>query len=383
MRKKILLLMFLFGVFSILRGQELKVVDFQQSPLDISARENPVVDANGDACAIIKARTGLENIQFYSDLGIRKIEKHEGEYWLWVSAGTKRLTIESEKLGVVVYDLPDFTSEYMVYIVFLDAVLPDKIVYNDVAFLTFNTKPKRAKVFIDDNYFGKTPLSVTYPDNKFEYRIEKRKYLTVSEFDTISKESKIYDINLKLDPETRRLFFGPSISIDNDGDLDYGLNLGILKKKWGWVVSASFLIQDTESDGFRGEFLTYEDEPVPYSGLIKNRTRLNWNYLRKISKTIYFSTGIGISSNQYYYKAIVKSDHVFPENEYKYKMHTDNSYTGINLNLGVSYKFKDKLIISFRGVNNFQLLPSDSDGLEFDFKYMATDWNFGIGYIFI
>jgi len=79
-----------------LSSQDLKVGDFKSLPLDVSARTNPVFDANGDACAIIKVRTGLDSLRFSGDLKIRKIEKHEGEFWLRVSTYLQKITILSK-----------------------------------------------------------------------------------------------------------------------------------------------------------------------------------------------------------------------------------------------------------------------------------------------
>ena len=53
-------------------AQEFKVSDFKSLHFDVSARENPVLDANGDACAMIKIRTGLTDLKFSSDHEIIK-----------------------------------------------------------------------------------------------------------------------------------------------------------------------------------------------------------------------------------------------------------------------------------------------------------------------
>ena len=380
--RKLLLFIFLLGIFTHLHAKELKVVDFQESPLDISARENPIVDANGDACAIIKARTGVENVKFYADLGIKKVERHDGEYWLWVSAGTKRITIESEELGVAVYELPEFTSEYMVYVIFLDAVLPDKIVYNEVAFLTFKTKPKKAKVFIDNNFFGKTPFTVTYPDNKFEYRVEKRKYLVVASVDSLVEESKTYNIDLELDTSKSRLFFGPSIGIDKTGIIDYGIMIGTLKNKKGMFVSLNLLMQDLIFRDY-SDYLKYphlNDTSIIHTKETKNRIRINYNYLRLLTRKMYIDLGLGISSNDYFNKVEVID--VFDDNKKEFKILTDNSYLGVNLNIGLLYNIKDKFIISLRAINNFQLFSTQLEEAEFNFKYVSTELNFGLCYIF-
>jgi len=107
-------------------AQEIKVTDFRVEPRDISARENAVKDANGDACALIKTRTGLQNLKFSSDLGILKIENHEGEYWLWVSPNTKQINIEADGIGKLEYKLPAYAEQYNVYVIFLTAILPDE-----------------------------------------------------------------------------------------------------------------------------------------------------------------------------------------------------------------------------------------------------------------
>ena len=98
-------------------AQEIRIRDFRTDTRDISARENPVYDANGDACSLIKARCGIgEGIAFESDLGVRKIDKREGEYWIWVTPGTRKLAVTLSDTITHRFELPQLTEEYKVYI---------------------------------------------------------------------------------------------------------------------------------------------------------------------------------------------------------------------------------------------------------------------------
>ncbi len=69
-----------------LHSQDLRVGEFKRLPNDISAREHRVNDVNLEACAIIKVRTGLNNVKFFSNLSVEKVERRSGEYWVWVSS---------------------------------------------------------------------------------------------------------------------------------------------------------------------------------------------------------------------------------------------------------------------------------------------------------
>ena len=218
-------------------AQEIKVTEFRSNPRDISARENTVYDANGDACAIIKTRTGLQNLKFSGDLEIRKIENHSGEYWLWVSPNTKIITIEAEGIGRLQYQLPAFAEEYNVYVIFLTAVLPDKIIYKNINSLRVETSPKKTEVYIDKIFMGYSPLDINISSDTFQYEIRRRKYITGAGNFIYSETRKNLFVKIKKNPEENRMYFTIYCGGGNKYTTPFfGLETGMIGKT-GWYIS--------------------------------------------------------------------------------------------------------------------------------------------------
>ena len=84
--------------------EDIVVTNFTYVVNDVSARVNPVLDNNGEACAVIKFSVRDTTFVIESNLGIVKRESKVGEIRLWVPAGTKRLTVRHEGL----FPLRDF-----------------------------------------------------------------------------------------------------------------------------------------------------------------------------------------------------------------------------------------------------------------------------------
>jgi hypothetical protein len=213
-------------------SQEIQVNEFKSLPLDISAREKVVKDPNGDVCSIIKVRIGLQDIQFSGDLGINKMEFHDGEYWLWVPPGTHKLTLETSLYPKMDFELPVYTEEYNVYIVFLSITTPEKKEYLPARLASFTTKPWHAQVFINDIYYGKTPIQVDIPFDTFKYSIRKKKFLFVEGTDSIKEEPLLYSHWLEIDPNAKRLFMLASTGYGfNQYGIFGGLSLGTMGRK--------------------------------------------------------------------------------------------------------------------------------------------------------
>lgn len=97
----ILLLIVVMQTISLgLRAQEYKVVSFRQLTNDVSAFITPVMDYNGDACALIKVVAPSE-FAFSTPMGIVKRKDEVGEIWLFVPNETKSLTLKHPQWGVL------------------------------------------------------------------------------------------------------------------------------------------------------------------------------------------------------------------------------------------------------------------------------------------
>jgi hypothetical protein len=210
-------------------SQQIVVDEFKPLPLDISAREKVIKDPNGDVCSIIKVRVGLQGISFSADLGINKSEFHDGEYWLWVPPGTLTLSIEAPSYPKTDFKLPVFTEEYNVYMVFLSVTAPEKTEYLTSKNATFTTKPRHAQVFINDIYYGVTPLQADIPLDTLRYSIRKKKFLPVTvEYSSLNLPLS-YHHCLEKDPKANRFFMlvSAGYGLQSDG-LFGGISMGAL-----------------------------------------------------------------------------------------------------------------------------------------------------------
>lgn len=114
--KKILLIIFLFN--TTLASAQLSVSSFNRLGADQTASLlSPKEDQNGEVCSIIKVVTDVRNLAWEAgSLGIVEVVKKEGEYWLYVPYGSKRLTIKHDKFGVLRnYFYPARIAEGAVY----------------------------------------------------------------------------------------------------------------------------------------------------------------------------------------------------------------------------------------------------------------------------
>lgn len=85
-------------------AQNIKVESFTRLETDITARVNVVRDANDDECALIKMVT--TDVDYNLDESLKR-ESRVGEIWFYVPQGTKRIVIRHQKLGKLVYVLPE------------------------------------------------------------------------------------------------------------------------------------------------------------------------------------------------------------------------------------------------------------------------------------
>ena len=100
MMKKILCTIILLWLLVPGWAQEFKVASFRLLPNDITAWVNPVRDLNDEACALIKV-VGNRDFAFSTPLGIVQRKNEEGEIWLYVPNGTRKITIKHPRWGVL------------------------------------------------------------------------------------------------------------------------------------------------------------------------------------------------------------------------------------------------------------------------------------------
>lgn len=131
-----------------IEAQNIKVESFTLLENDITARVNVVRDANDDECALIKMVT--TDVGYNLDEGLKR-EPRVGEIWFYVPQGTKRIVIRHQKLGKLVYALPETLKAKTTYQIKLPSNV-EIIVHEDVGgqYLVMNVQPTDALVYIDE-----------------------------------------------------------------------------------------------------------------------------------------------------------------------------------------------------------------------------------------
>lgn len=389
MLKKRSYLVFLFILISVphLFSQELKVNKVTLVNTDISARENKIIDANGNASALIKARLALEDIRFSADLGINKTEERNGEVWLWVPPGTDKISVITAGSDTIEVKMPSALEEYSVCVVLFTVIIDQKTQYIDRPSLSFNTKPAGANIFINDLYQGKSPLTLSMLPDSFSYRAELKRHDTVTGKDVLTPGGR--DLNLKF-RSLNRIF----IQVNTDMFMPYvrnaGFTAGIIGAT-GFYFTYAFPIKNIEQDltitSFFGDY-NYDDYYLSNEGSKPVLIRHHYFVLgatRYLWHNVIVSGGLAYGKSELYQSfRAVPYDNDIPA----YKLtaiRQDKGNESAGFDVGLSYWIKKKVLLSFNSTNFVNKSPiRDVFGnLQlYKMKIIISDLRFGIGYSF-
>ncbi len=106
MRLKVL---FLFLIpYTVTMAQEIKINSVEISMRDLAASVNPRYDNNEKPGGLIKVQFPHEGATFESSMILGDITFKEGEYWVYLASGTKRLTVKYPKCLPVTVEFGDY-----------------------------------------------------------------------------------------------------------------------------------------------------------------------------------------------------------------------------------------------------------------------------------
>jgi hypothetical protein len=195
-----LLLMFLFAGLKPAIADEFVVRSFKAAPNDLSAIQYEFLDVNDEKCAIIKVRTDLRNLSFDSGKNLAKnVEFKDGEFWLYVSPGEKRLTIIKDGFITLHFPIDIPIKPAKVYV--LEITNKNKG-SAETGSMIINTTPLGAKVIITElsGLDFTTPARLNnYPAFPYSIKILKDRYKTIDTVLTIHPGEEIIH-NLELEP---------------------------------------------------------------------------------------------------------------------------------------------------------------------------------------
>lgn len=114
MKKIILLCILLGGCLPFVEAQEIQVKGFSVMDRDLTARTKPRFDLNDAPCALIKIETTGKDFQFEGNV-IGDPIYQKGEVQVYITQGTRRLTLKHEKYGILRYEFPEKIVKQVVY----------------------------------------------------------------------------------------------------------------------------------------------------------------------------------------------------------------------------------------------------------------------------
>lgn len=106
-------LMLCMGVFS-MNAQEIKVKSFQKLERDLFARTNPRLDLNDNPCTVIRFITPGKGLEFEGNV-VGDPLYFAGETLVYMTKGSKRVTIKHPDYGVLRYEFPEKLDKQCVY----------------------------------------------------------------------------------------------------------------------------------------------------------------------------------------------------------------------------------------------------------------------------
>lgn len=212
---------FLFGLFlfmSILsEAAEFKILNFYKNKQDLAARKYVREDINGNLCALIKVRTDLDGLKFSSNIGVvGDIERKEGDYWVYVSPGERRMKIIKDGYITKIFSFPIAIRSSRVYVLELTGTGEGEIIDKNLVKTTF-------RMNTDGVYISKGNAAPTQAaGNVAEFQLPKGSYtFTFSKqgFQDVTKdiaveEEQVIDVTLEKG-EQQSSFKLPGIVIIN------------------------------------------------------------------------------------------------------------------------------------------------------------------------
>lgn len=178
--KRMLLTTCLLLAVAAAKADEFVVRTFEAVPNDLAAIQSNCTDVNDERCAIIKVRTDLGIISFDSGKKlVQDVAYINGEYWLYISPGERRLTFIKEGFLTLHYLIPITIEPSKVYLMVLTGKGDTG---GSTGTLQLITDPPGAKVTVaelPDLELTTPALLENYPTFRYSVRIAKQRYARI------------------------------------------------------------------------------------------------------------------------------------------------------------------------------------------------------------
>lgn len=90
-------------------GQSFSIVSLESLPTDLTASTQSRVDLNGKRCGLVKVQCVLDGINFSGNI-IGDVVHKDGEYWVYLTTGSKQLSISHPRLLPLDVKFSNFTQ---------------------------------------------------------------------------------------------------------------------------------------------------------------------------------------------------------------------------------------------------------------------------------
>ena len=177
-------------------------ITFAADPMDLTAQSQARLDRNGVKCALLKVQVLATDVRFQGNV-MGDVRREPGEYWVYMTNGTKQVKILSDSFLPYMYYFPEPLQGGVTYILTIDApqpapapAVPQKKRQN---FLALTVTPPTAHVTLDG---AELPLengaaTKLLPAGTHTVRITATGYAPVEETVTIADKKVVRDIALR------------------------------------------------------------------------------------------------------------------------------------------------------------------------------------------
>ena len=254
MLKRIKLLTFiLFAVLISIKAQEMSVKSFESLSNDLIARTKPVYDINGTPCAVIRVGIALQGVVFDGNV-IGNSIYNTGEYIVYLSAGSKKMTIRHDNYLPLDISFTDFGIDHVessctYRLTILTGGNTIKKQQNQGNFLVMTVTPASSLISIDNGELrAANPdgiLKVFLNNGSHSYRVEADGYLANT--GSINMSGTRQQLNIALQSTKATLLVKTNtadtkIFIDEDFK---GMN------KWQGKLTPGTYLVEARKDGYR------------------------------------------------------------------------------------------------------------------------------------
>jgi hypothetical protein len=279
MKRQLFFLLFTSMVF-IAMADEFVVRSFAPAPADLAAIQSGCTDVNDEKCAIIKVRTDIRNLTFDSGKKLAQdVEFRNGEFWLYVSPGERRISLIKEDFITLHYQIPVPVEPSKVYI--LEVTNKDKS-GGGTGTMEIITDPPQAKVIVSELSgleFITPVLFENYPSFAYSINISKDRYAAIDTVLSIHPNEEIThvltmkplwgDIKIEVWPGDASIYVNDtfrSVGGRTFSGLNHGIDIGrqiISVKKEG------FYTNNKEVEIATGDNETLRFDLLPVKGFLQ------------------------------------------------------------------------------------------------------------------